>query len=77
MPAQCESNNKGRQKKCHLYKDEVLPYDDPCCECTHGTAFNGTICIDESRCPCKVNGDIKQPDETWTDEEDKCLVKSK
>merc|ERR1739838_715821 len=72
----CESNNKGRQKKCHLYKDEVLPFDDPCCECTHGTAFNGTACIDESRCPYQENGIVRLPGEKWAADDDQCKIKS-
>ena len=76
IPVPCQAN--GRQRKCHIYGDDILPFENPpCCECIHGTVFNGSSCIDESRCPCKVNGTVRLPDEKWTDEGDKCLIRSK
>ena len=76
VPVDCPTPNNGHQRKCHMYQKEVLPYDDPCCECSHGTVYNGTSCIDESRCPCEENGIIRLPDEEWKDPEDECQIKS-
>ena len=73
----CTVNNNGHQRKCHSFANEVLPFDDPCCECTHGTAFNGTACIDESRCPCQENGIVRLPGEKWAADDDQCKIKSK
>jgi hypothetical protein len=76
VPVDCTVNNNGHQRKCHNFASEVLPFDDPCCECTHGTAFNGTACIDESRCPCQENGIVRLPGEKWADDDDQCKIKS-
>ena len=73
----CPIPNNGHKRKCHMYQKEVLPYENPCCECTHGTVFNGTSCVDESRCPCEENGNIRLPDEEWKDPDDECKIKSK
>lgn len=64
----CDATSFCRRSVCHSVRTECFA-SDACCDCYHGTAYNGTACVSvNDQCACvDERGDIHAPGSTWND----------
>ena len=71
----CDPASFCRLSVCHSVKNTCFR-SESCCDCFHGTAFNGTACVSTNdQCSCMDElGVIHESGTTWVDSEDAACI---